>query len=102
MLGTGEGEAIKIEDDFFDTPLEHVEKMEMHELLEQLLERLPEIDNAIVSLYYLDGLSVKEVAEVTGISESNVKIRLMRSRAVLKKQMERSLKGEVKNLYRND
>lgn len=46
------------------------------------IRRLPKVDAAIV-LLYLDDLSYREMAEVLGISESNVGVKLNRARKTL-------------------
>jgi RNA polymerase sigma-70 factor (ECF subfamily) len=56
-----------------------------HERIAQLYEAvraLPLADRALV-LLYLDGLSYRDMAEVVGISESNVGVRLNRIKKVL-------------------
>ena len=44
---------------------------------------LPEIERIIITLYYYEEMPVKEVAEVTGLTETNVKARLFRTRQKL-------------------
>ena len=44
---------------------------------------------ACVALFYLDGLSVKEIAERLGVPDGTVKIRLHRARDVLKEKLAR-------------
>jgi RNA polymerase sigma-70 factor (sigma-E family) len=55
----------------------------------EALGHLPPRDRAVVVLRYWEDLSVRDVAEVLGLSESNVKIQSMRSLARL-----RTLLGE--------
>ncbi len=50
------------------------------------IRRLPKLDAALV-LLYLDDLSYREMAEVLGISESNVGVKLNRVRKVLAELM---------------
>ncbi len=52
-------------------------------LLHRALKRLPAADQGLVHLYYFDNLPVEEMAHVTGLSVSNVKIRLFRIRKKL-------------------
>ena len=52
------------------------------ELLYAAIRRLDAVDRALV-MCYLDGLSYKEVADVLGLSESNVGVRLNRTKARL-------------------
>jgi RNA polymerase sigma factor (sigma-70 family) len=50
--------------------------------VQALIRRLPTVDCQILSLH-LDGLSGSEIAEVTGLTQSNVGVRLMRARQKL-------------------
>ena len=62
------------------------------------LAKLPEEDSAIVTLFYLNESSVEEVSEITGLSESNVKVKLHRSRKKLYEELKQLLKTEVNTL----
>ena len=44
------------------------------------IEALPETDAVVVTLFYYDELSLEEIAEVTGLTSSNIRIKLHRSR----------------------
>ena len=57
-----------------------------HGLWEAVL-RLPEEQRAAVVLYYYEELSVAEIAKITGKSESAVKSRLFRARAMLREAL---------------
>jgi len=52
--------------------------------LRQALLRLPDTQREILVLRDLEGLSTREVAEIVGISEDNVKQRLHRGRLALR------------------
>jgi len=56
--------------------------------LRRAMAKLPRQFRAIVFLREIEGLSTREVAEVVGISEANVKTRLHRARLVLRKELE--------------
>lgn len=51
--------------------------------LEKALDGLAEEDRTIITLYYIDESSVDEIHTVTGLSRSNVKVRLFRARKKL-------------------
>lgn len=55
--------------------------------LRAALSSLPKTLRAIVVLREVEGLSTREVAEIAQISEANVKTRLHRARALLRKQL---------------
>ncbi len=50
--------------------------------------KLPQKYRVVLHLYYYEGYCVKEIAQLVGISESNVQTRLMRARNKLKLQLE--------------
>jgi RNA polymerase sigma-70 factor (ECF subfamily) len=56
--------------------------------LRQALRTLPPGYRVIVFLREIEGLSTREVAKVTGLSEANVKTRLHRARMLLREQLE--------------
>jgi RNA polymerase sigma-70 factor (ECF subfamily) len=57
--------------------------------LHEALKQLPRSYRMVVVMREMEGLSTKEVAAVTGVSEANVKTRLHRARLMLRKQLER-------------
>jgi RNA polymerase sigma-70 factor, ECF subfamily len=56
--------------------------------LRRALAALPASYRVVVLLREVEGLSTREVAQVTGYSEANVKTRLHRARALLREQLE--------------
>ncbi|MCR9211750.1 MAG: RNA polymerase sigma factor [bacterium] len=61
---------------------QHAEQRETLEQLYKAIHQLPKSDVALV-LLYLDELSYREMADVLGISESNVGVRLGRAKKAL-------------------
>jgi RNA polymerase sigma-70 factor (ECF subfamily) len=59
--------------------------------LRAALTTLPRAYRSILVLREIEGLSTKEVASVTGISEANVKTRLHRARTMLRRALEGSV-----------
>jgi len=56
--------------------------------LRAALGELPDTYRAVVVLREIEGLSTKEVAAITRLSEANVKTRLHRARAMLRERLE--------------
>lgn len=56
--------------------------------LYEALTRLPEEDRLCVTLYYMEGYSIKEIAAILKFSESGVKSRLYRARNKLRQELE--------------
>jgi len=55
-----------------DTPFSLYQLKEIKEIITVTLERLPEKERMVASLYYYDELTMKEIGEILGISESRV------------------------------
>ncbi len=69
---------------------ETVEQKDYSDLYEAV-RQLPEKIRICVTLYYLEGYSVKETAKILRISESAVKNRLARARARMRGELEHAM-----------
>ena len=69
--------------------------------LEKALRCLTPEDAAVVTMHYLEELSVQEIVTITGIGASNVKVKLHRSRKRLFEVLHQQLKGETWTLTTN-
>ena len=67
---------------------------ELNFIIEDALKQLPSNYRIVFSLREITGLNVKETTEVLNISEANVKVRLNRAKAMLKKEIEKSYKAD--------
>lgn len=56
--------------DDLPTPQEVVELSDELDSIARALERLPEKERLVISLYYYDGLTLKEIGAVLGVTES--------------------------------
>ena len=65
-----------------DSPFEAMGKVEMRELLARLIKQLPEREQLILSLYYREELTMKEIGQILGVNESRVS--QLHTRAVLR------------------
>jgi RNA polymerase sigma-70 factor (ECF subfamily) len=66
--------------------------------LKQALDQLSGDERTLITLFYLDENSVDEVCSITGLSVSNVKVKLHRARKKLYAQLELILQGELKTI----
>lgn len=55
-----------------DDPLEQVEKMETRDVLAAAIEELPDKERKVVSLYYYEELTMKEISLVMHLSEARI------------------------------
>lgn len=68
------------------------------EYLKMAFSQLEETDRVLMTLYYQDDCNVKDIAGITGLSQSNVKIRLFRGRKKLVSTLVRILQTELIDL----
>jgi RNA polymerase sigma-70 factor (ECF subfamily) len=61
----------------------------LKEVLEEALEKLPKIQKSVVLLRDYEGYNYDEIAEITGLSESQVKVYIFRARKALKTYIKR-------------
>jgi len=52
-------------------------------ILEKAMQRIPEEDRVLITLYYLNESGIDEIHAITGLSKSNVKVKLFRVRKKL-------------------
>ena len=62
----------QIPDDPAHTPLAFYERAEANNTLAQAIDRLPERERQVVALYYVEELTMKEIGQVLGVTESRV------------------------------
>ena len=55
-----------------DTPEGHFGKIELHKILTETIEKLTEKEKTVVTLYYFEDLTLKEISGIMGVSESRV------------------------------
>jgi len=61
-----------IKDETADDPVAVFESAEIKEILADAIERLPEREKTVIALYYYEGLTLKEIGQVLGVTESRV------------------------------
>jgi RNA polymerase sigma factor (sigma-70 family) len=78
-----------------NTSEEEAEREYRNSLVNFALQKINEDERGLISLYYYDEMSADEISEVTGISKSNIKVKLFRAR---QKMLEIIEKVEKKKL----
>ena len=66
---------------------------DLKEVLNEALTKLPEIQRSVILLRDYEGYNYTEIGEITGLSESQVKVYIFRARSFLKNYI-----GAVENL----
>ena len=67
-----------------EQPDEHVERLQLNQVLQDGIQRLPVEQRVVLVLSDVQGLNYQEIAEATGLSLGTVKSRLSRGRARLR------------------
>lgn len=61
-----------IADESADDPVAMFESVEIKDILADAIENLPDREKMVVALYYYEGLTLKEIGQVLGVTESRV------------------------------
>jgi len=78
--------------------LESLSARERSRYLKIAIDSLAETDAVVVTLFYYDELSLEEIAQVTGLTSSNIRIKLHRSRKLMYRVICENLKSEVSSI----
>ena len=68
-----------------EEPPETTEQLELKRMLKEKIKELPEDQRMVLTLFYIEEYSLKEISELTGATVGTVKTRLFRAREKLKK-----------------
>jgi RNA polymerase sigma-70 factor (ECF subfamily) len=60
--------------------MSQIEENERNRLISQAMDQMPKDESVMLTLYYLEDNPVKEIALITNLTESNVKVKLHRAR----------------------
>jgi RNA polymerase sigma-70 factor (ECF subfamily) len=60
------------------------DKSDVNELIRETISKLPEKHSAIITMFYLNEMTIDEISEVMGLSVTNIKVMLHRSRNALR------------------
>ena len=71
-----------ISDDESEWPSRLLERSELHKLLADAITKMPEIEKTVLSLYYKEELTLREIAQVINLHESRVS--QLKSQAILR------------------
>lgn len=86
--------------DWRDEPQKILERRELRKVLDEAIESLSEKYRLVFLLRDIEELSVEETSRTLGITESNVKVRLLRARLMLRERLTRLFGDESKRVER--
>lgn len=84
-----------------DSALDNINDSEKSAIINEALGYLRPIDRSLISMYYLEELSIKEIQEITTLSNSNIKVKLSRIRKQLNGILNTMLKGELNSFLKS-
>ena len=94
----GQGDKLSLVETLEDTrttgPVESIEGAEMKNILTTAINRLPEREKIVITLYYYEGLTLAEIGKVLGVTES--RICQMHTKAVL------AMRGKISEATEGD
>lgn len=74
----------------FDSPVTHIERTELWELLQRSLQDLPVDQRLVIVLSDIEGCTYSEIAEIVGVPVGTVKSRLSRERLKIRSKLQSS------------
>src|SRR5262249_19053888 len=73
---SGEGDQVSLLDTLEDPdsirPADALDETELREILGDAISRLPEREKLVITLYYYEELTLREIGEVLGVTESRI------------------------------
>jgi RNA polymerase sigma factor (sigma-70 family) len=75
-----------------------VKKEDQEKYLNLALEKLPEDDQVLVTLYYYENQSMDEISTITGLTVSNIKVKIHRARKKMYEILHEMLHEEIYSL----
>lgn len=84
--------------DFSFPQLYELKAEEQKKYVKYAINTLPELDALLITLYYLNENTYDEIMEITGLTQTNIKVRLFRARKKLYEELSKVLKHELKSI----
>jgi RNA polymerase sigma factor (sigma-70 family) len=78
-----------------NTSEEEAEREYRSSLVNFALQKITEEERGLISLYYYDEISTDEISDITGISRSNIKVKLFRARQKMQDIIEKVEKKKL-------
>lgn len=78
-----------------DNALQTLERKERAKIMDTCLLQLPEDERSILWLFYYEELTLKEIMEVTSLTEANIKVKLHRGRKKLLTVVKATFEQEI-------
>ncbi|NND63119.1 MAG: RNA polymerase sigma factor [Flavobacteriaceae bacterium] len=80
-----------------ENALDMLESKERRQKIKECIMQLPKTEAVLITLYYFEEQSVKEIAQIVDLSEENIKVKLFRSRKKLFNLLQSYVMPEILN-----
>ena len=84
-----------MKDDDSEINLDGIPEENRAKYVKAALDKLPEEEYTLVLLYYFEEQSIEEISKITGLTDSNTKVKLYRARKKLYAILNDMLKEEI-------
>jgi len=81
--------------------LEQLQSEDEQRHIKQAIQRLPKIEALLITLFYINENTIREIHGITGLSLTNIKIKLFRARKKLEKELQFLIKQEFDTIKTN-
>lgn len=78
--------------------IEAIKNGEQQKYVREAINRLPEKDAILITLFYMNESSIEEIEQITSLTQTNIKVKLFRARKKLNTELSLLLKDEVKTI----
>ncbi|MDN3642002.1 sigma-70 family RNA polymerase sigma factor [Lutimonas halocynthiae] len=78
--------------------IEAMKNEEQQKYVREAIDKLPEKDALLITLFYMNDSSIEEIEQITGLTQSNIKVKLFRARKKLNQELSLLLKEELKTI----
>ena len=85
-------------DEIFEN-LDRLGENEQKGIIRKLFDALNPDESTLITLYYFQDVQTEEIAEITGLTQSNVKVKLHRIRQKMHNELRRILSTNMKEQY---
>jgi len=80
--------------DEISTNVHQIHESEQIQLIDKALKTLPDDDNLLITLFYKSEHSIEDISYITGLTQSNVKVKLHRIRKKLYESIQEMVKKD--------
>ncbi|MCF0056232.1 RNA polymerase sigma factor [Dyadobacter sp. CY356] len=73
--------------DFSTSQTDEILETEQSTYIKSAIGKLPQMEGLLITLFYMNENSIREIEEITGLTESNIKVKLFRARKILEQEL---------------